>query len=416
MLRRLLPAVMLALAASAAAFGQANAEEARRESDLGASAYRAGRFEEAERRFRRALELDPERKNTRLFIARAVQQQYKPGVQTPENVAAGERAVAEYQELLAQDPANEDAYKAVVVLYGQMKRDDRVAELLTQRANDFSLPDKRRAEAFTVLASRQWQCSYDVTERVENKTTEERKEEKAVGQKPEEQKPEQKPAQRPVNPVIKYRMPADQGDFIRARQCVTDGTQLAEQAVALDPDSPNAWAYRSNLLRESAKLAEMEGDAAGKAEYERQYLEALATHKRVSEEAKRKAEAAEQERASAAAQAAPTPKPAATPRRTGFTGAVLNGRATSKPAPAYPPEAKAAGVEGTVVVKVAVDEAGKVVEAEAISGPPALREAAEAAARRALITPPLLSGRPAKTVGVLTYQFVLNPEARRPPR
>ena len=407
MLRRVLAAFTLALAATAAAFGQANAEEARRELDSGARAYRDGRFEEAERHFRRALELDPDGKNTRLFIARAVQQQYKPGVQTPENVAHGERAVAEYQDILNRDPANEDAFKAVVFLYGQMKRDDRVAELLTQRANDFAAPNRQRAEAFIILASKQWQCSYDVTERAENKTTEQQKKEEAAGQKPE-QKPEPKPEQRPVNPVIKYRMPADQGDFIRARQCVTDGTQFAEQAVALDPDSPNAWAYKSNLLRESAKLAEMEGDAAGKAEYDRQYLEALATHKRVSEEAKRKAAAAEQERATAAAQATPTPRPAAPGRGTVRTGAVLNSKATFKPAPAYPPEAKAAGVQGTVVVWVSVDEAGKVVEAEAISGPPPLREAAVAAARRALITPPLLSGRPAKNKGVLTYQFVLS--------
>lgn len=397
MLRRVLAAVALALAASAAAFGQANAEEARREMDVGARAYRDGRFEEAERRFRRALELDPEGKNTRLFIARAVQQQYKPDVQTPENLAAGERAVAEYQEILAKDPANEDAYKAVVSLYGQMKRDDKLLEMLTQRANDFSAPNRQRAEAFTVLANRQLQCSRDITGRKENRTAEQPKEEKAPGQKPE---------QKPDEVVTKYRMPADQGDFIRARQCVTDGMQFAEQAVALDPDNPNAWSHKADLLREAAKLAEMEGDAAGKAEYDRQYAEASEARKRASGEAGRKAEAAERERA-AAPRAAPGPKPAATPKRTGLVGAVLNGKATSKPSPAYPPEAKAAGVEGTVVVWVAVDEAGKVVEAEAISGPPALREAAVAAARRALITPPLLSGRPARNKGFLTYQFAL---------
>ena len=41
-------------------------------------------------------------------LARAVQQQYKPGVQTPENIAVGEKAVTAYQEILKTDPGNED--------------------------------------------------------------------------------------------------------------------------------------------------------------------------------------------------------------------------------------------------------------------------------------------------------------------
>src|SRR5688500_6364267 len=110
-MRRALSAVVIALAAAAAALGQANVEEARKEINLGAREYRAGRYAEAERSFRRALELDPSQKNALLFIARAVQQQYKPGVQTPENVAAGERAVAAYQDILKADPSNEDAFK-----------------------------------------------------------------------------------------------------------------------------------------------------------------------------------------------------------------------------------------------------------------------------------------------------------------
>ena len=90
----------------------------------GARAYKDGRFPDAEARFREAYELDPTQRNAQIFIARAVQQQYKPGVQTPENLAIGEKAVTAYQDILEVDPDNEDAYKAVVFLYGQMKRDE----------------------------------------------------------------------------------------------------------------------------------------------------------------------------------------------------------------------------------------------------------------------------------------------------
>lgn len=88
------------------------------------------------------------------------------------------------------------------------------------------------------------------------------------------------------------------------------------------------------------------------------------------------------------------------------SGGVLNGKAISKPQPAYPLTAKAAHTQGTVVVKVLVDETGSVVSAEAVSGHPLLRPAAIAAARQAKFSPTLLSGKPVKLSGLLTYNFV----------
>lgn len=90
-----------------------------------------------------------------------------------------------------------------------------------------------------------------------------------------------------------------------------------------------------------------------------------------------------------------------------ISGGVLNTKAVSKPEPAYPPLAKAARASGTVVVKVTVDETGKVVSAEAVAGHPLLRPAAVAAAREAKFTPTLLSGTPVRVTGLLTYTFVL---------
>ncbi|MET0625460.1 MAG: TonB family protein [Pyrinomonadaceae bacterium] len=377
-MRRTLAALALALAASAVCTGQTNAEAARQELNLGARAYRAGRFAEAEQRFRRARELDPSQKNASLFIARAVQQQFRPGDASPENVAAGERAVAAYQEILKADPANDHAYKAVVFLYQQMKRDEKVLELLLWRANDFSLPNANRAEAFVILASRQWQCSYDITEQKENKTNE----------------------QQPDKVLVKYKMPADQSDYLKARQCAADGLQLAEQALTLDPNSRSAWTYKSNLLREAAKLAEMEGDPAQKAEYERLNVEA--TEKQQSLAAATPPLAVEAGDASAPAASAPEAK-----RKAVVSGGVLNRKAIAKPLPVYPPEAKAAGAKGTVTVQILVDEEGKVVSASAVSGHPLLQDAAVAAARRARFSPTLLSGRPVRVSGVVTYNFVL---------
>jgi TonB family protein len=89
------------------------------------------------------------------------------------------------------------------------------------------------------------------------------------------------------------------------------------------------------------------------------------------------------------------------------SGGVLDGKAVSKPQPAYPALAKAARASGTVTVRVTVDETGSVVSAAAVSGHPLLHAAAVAAAKQAKFTPTLLSGEPVRVSGVLTYDFVL---------
>jgi protein TonB len=103
----------------------------------------------------------------------------------------------------------------------------------------------------------------------------------------------------------------------------------------------------------------------------------------------------------------PPPKPTPEPKKTVVSGGVLNGKAISKPQPAYPPIAKAARASGTVTVQILVDESGRVVSATAVSGHPLLQQAAVSAARQARFSPTLLSGQPVKVSGVITYNFVL---------
>jgi Ca-activated chloride channel family protein len=97
--------------------------------------------------------------------------------------------------------------------------------------------------------------------------------------------------------------------------------------------------------------------------------------------------------------------------RTVISGGVLNGKATSKPLPAYPATAKAAKAQGAVAVQVVVDEAGRVISAQAVSGNPLLQQAAVAAAQQARFSPTLMSGKPVKVSGVITYNFNLGASA-----
>lgn len=109
----------------------------------------------------------------------------------------------------------------------------------------------------------------------------------------------------------------------------------------------------------------------------------------------------------------PTPEAGATgeakPRRAPISGGVLNGKAIVLPRPEYPAEAQAAGASGTVVVQVTIDESGMVISARAISGHPALRQAAVNAANQARFSPTSLMGEPMKVTGVITYNFVKQP-------
>jgi TonB family protein len=89
------------------------------------------------------------------------------------------------------------------------------------------------------------------------------------------------------------------------------------------------------------------------------------------------------------------------------SGGVLNGKALSLPVPVYPQIAMRARTIGKVEVEVIVDENGKVISAQAVSGPAPLREAAVDAAKRARFSATKLSGAPVKVVGLINYNFTL---------
>jgi TonB family protein len=103
----------------------------------------------------------------------------------------------------------------------------------------------------------------------------------------------------------------------------------------------------------------------------------------------------------------PPPSPGPKPILKPVSGGVLNGTAVYLPSPAYPDAAKRMRTQGVVSVDVILDETGKVVAANASSGPSILREAAVQAALKAKFSPTKLSGQPVKVSGVINYKFAL---------
>jgi protein TonB len=102
----------------------------------------------------------------------------------------------------------------------------------------------------------------------------------------------------------------------------------------------------------------------------------------------------------------PVPVPVKPPTQR-VTSVVLTSKAINLPQPVYPQLAKQIHIGGPVVIQILVDEQGKVVSAQVMSGHPTLVGAAREAALRARFTPTMLSGQAVKVQGVITYNFVM---------
>jgi TonB family protein len=102
----------------------------------------------------------------------------------------------------------------------------------------------------------------------------------------------------------------------------------------------------------------------------------------------------------------PKPKPTPPPVPKKVSLGVINGKASRLVTPPYPPAAKAVRASGAVNVSVSIDVNGNVTSANAVSGHPLLRQAAEQAARASKFTPTVLSGQPVPVTGIIVYNFV----------
>lgn len=221
--------------------------EGQQELHRAAAAYRDGHFAEAQQHSEKALSLDPTNQTARLFIARTIHAQYKPGVDEPENLEKARQAIAAYQNILVDEPENEEAYKAVAALYSSIGQEESLRQWTLQRASNPNVSADKRAEAYAVLAGRYWDCSFKITELPENKIVE------MKGNKLE----------------VLFKKPKDDLDFAGAVECAASGLDMVELAIALDGDNETAWSYKAELLMEKAKLAEMDGRSEDKVKFVR---------------------------------------------------------------------------------------------------------------------------------------------------
>ncbi len=232
----------------------------------GSKAYKDRKFPEAEQLFRDAVSRDPKGENTegrmaQLFLARTLHSEF---IGDRKNTAKAEEAITEYQKALALDPKDQSSYKAIASLYENLQRSDDWLKWVTARSANTTIPPEQRAEALTSLAAKKNSCANDITDTEQTK----------------------KKITKDGKPAYQHVKPANAQDYENLKKCIEEGTQLINQAIALESDQSknarnidvkalpdeqlkssldflkvfeSARSYKTSLLFQASFLAEMEG-------------------------------------------------------------------------------------------------------------------------------------------------------------
>ncbi|MDH3494201.1 MAG: hypothetical protein OEM82_11670 [Acidobacteriota bacterium] len=259
----------------------------------GAKAYNERNFADAEELFQKAVGYDSdlttfEGKTAQLFLARTIHSEFAGDRGKPQ---LAERAIVEYKKTLSgfladvtekraaleANPESEQAkmeldqsektvgsvVSAVASLYENLQQSDKWKEWQTTQAKNNNLPASARANAYIALAAKDYNCANDISD------------DDAV----------KKTVQKDGESAFQFSKPENEEDFEKLKKCVAAGTSYIDEAIKLAPESDSAWSYRTSLLVQQARIAEMDGDS-----------EAMEKYKKESDEAKKKFEALAEKR------------------------------------------------------------------------------------------------------------------------
>ncbi|MGB9229119.1 MAG: TonB family protein [Terracidiphilus sp.] len=110
----------------------------------------------------------------------------------------------------------------------------------------------------------------------------------------------------------------------------------------------------------------------------------------------------------------PLPGAAEAPKRVNIAAGIAAGLVISKTRPIYPPDAKNAGVSGTVVLDAIIGRDGTVQNLTVVSGPEMLQQSSLDAVKTWRYKPFLLNGDPVEVHTTINVIFTLGASANRP--
>lgn len=279
----------------------------------GAKAYKDRKYDKAEELFRDAISRDQSQDTAQLFLARTLHSQYAADrtktEKAVEAIAQYKKTIEEYKQKVQNSPLimsgdvspcnysdDEirrmppdkkpafdafkilgDSYKAVANLLDNLQKTDERIAWLNQWGADESLPGCLRAEPYTSLASKENTCANDITEIPEVKKT----------------------VTKDGKSAFSFVKPEKPEDLELLKGCIQRGTDLINKAAELNPNSDSIWSYKTSLLIQNMRLAEMEARTEDKDKFKAEsdkakerFMELAKTKKEKTdaEEARRKAE------------------------------------------------------------------------------------------------------------------------------
>lgn len=233
-------ATVVAVLAALLSTAGCNKLKARDQLNKGVQAYRGANYEQAIERFKTAVELDPDLKVAKLYLATAYAQQYVPGVDTSDNIANAKQAIEQYQQVLQNDPSSVNSLKGIAFLYMQMKDFDQARQYYQKAINI----DPNDPELYYSVGVIDWSQSYKDAAEVKAK----------AGVRVEDE--------------LKGKGDQKICDELKAKDsaAVEEGMKMLQTAIDKREDYDDAMAYLNLLYRRKANDMTCD-DAAARADY-----------------------------------------------------------------------------------------------------------------------------------------------------
>jgi tetratricopeptide (TPR) repeat protein len=225
------------LAAAVAAGTGCDKLRARDKLNKGVQAYKNGQFDLAIEDFKQAKQFDPTLTNAQIYLATAYASQYVPGAPSQENINNGKQAIAEFKEILDNDPGNLsaiDGIGSIMYAMGSTPYDEaQIEESKSYHEKHIQLkPDD--PEPYYWVGVIDWALAFRTNREMRDDYN--------------------KKAKKPIKETDAL-PPALATEFQQKRGMdVDDGIAKIQHAISLQPDYDDAMAYLNLLYRQKADM------------------------------------------------------------------------------------------------------------------------------------------------------------------